>query len=320
MITEMRITFITKCFIFCMALLSSNVFANNTLNASDAYPRVFVNADGSKTNIPAKPQRILSTSVTISGTLLAIEAPLIASASDFRGRFFRQWTHVAEERGVENVWSAGSVDLESAYIYEPDLIIVSWSGADSAKEQIAEFQQIAPTIVLDYSQQSWQDLAVELGFALGIENQAERKIQEFDQFVAASKQKIKIPEGQTNIISYFGAGATNAIALETGVHAKLLTDLGFDMESPNRAWHDNSIPMFDFIRVHFEVLPQLNAPTTFLLSADDKRAQTFMADPVLVNLPSVKERQVYGLGVNSFRIDLYSATEIVNDIVARFKI
>ncbi|WP_038122795.1 Fe2+-enterobactin ABC transporter substrate-binding protein [Vibrio nigripulchritudo] len=314
----MRITFITKCFIFCMALLSSNVFANNTLNASDAYPRVFVNADGSETVIPAKPKRILSTSVTISGTLLAIDAPLIASASNYEGKFFKQWADLANQRQIESVWPAGSVDLESAYIYEPDLIVVAWRGADSAREQVAEFQQIAPTIILDYTAQSWQDLAIKLGVAAGLEKQAKQRIDEFDLLIEESKSKIRIPEGETNIVAYYGAGATNAIALETGVHAKLLSDLGFNMEVQNRQWHDNTIPLSDFLRVHFELLTQLKAQTTFLLEANDKSAEAFMQDPILVNLPSVKKKQVFGLGMNSFRIDMYSAMEIVNGIVERF--
>ena len=37
-------------------------------------------------------------------------------------------------------------------------------------------------------------------------------------------------------------------------------------------------------------------------------------DPVLANVPSVAAGQVYGLGVNSFRMDLYSSTEIVEHV------
>ncbi|MDP2573616.1 Fe2+-enterobactin ABC transporter substrate-binding protein [Vibrio penaeicida] len=314
----MRINFIFKIIILLLISVSASVFAKPSSATNDSYPRTFVNADGSETVIPTKPTRILSTSVTISGTLLAIDAPLIASASSYEGWFFRQWGSLAKERQVENVWPAGSVDLEAAYIYEPDLIVVAWRGADSARDQIAEFQQIAPTIVVDYSTQSWQDLAVKLGVATGLEKQANQRINEFERFVEESRTKIKIPEGETNIVAYFGAGATNAIALETGVHAKLLSDLGFKMEVQNRQWHDNSVPLSDFLRVHFELLTQLKAQTTFLLEANEKSAKLFMQDPILVNLPSVKKNQVFGLGMSSFRIDMYSATDIVNRIVERF--
>src|SRR5690606_29645295 len=68
------------------------------------WPRSFGNADGSVTEIPAQPQRILSTSVTITGTLLAVDAPVVASGSAGNGTFFAQWAELAEERGVENAW------------------------------------------------------------------------------------------------------------------------------------------------------------------------------------------------------------------------
>lgn len=286
--------------------------------AQDGFPRTFVNADGSTTTIPAQPKRILSTSVTISGTLLAIDAPLIASALTYEGQFFSQWAEIGEQRKVAKAWPAGSVDLESAYLYEPDLIVVAWNGGDSARDQIAEFQQIAPTIVLDYTSQSWQSLALKLGEATGLEAQAQQKIDQFEQFVAQSKTQLQIPAGEANIVAYFGAGSTNMIALEDGVHAELLSSLGFKMEVQNRAWHDNTVPLADFLRVHFEMLPQLKAETTFLLEVGGHSASRFMQDPILVNLPAVKNQQVYELGRNSFRIDMYSATEIVNDIVAIF--
>lgn len=314
----MRINIILNIIVVILISTSASVFAKPSSTNNDAYPKTFVNADGSKTVIPSKPNRILSTSVAISGTLLSIDAPLIASALTYEGNFFKQWANLAEQRDVARLWPAGSVDLESAYLYEPDLIVVAWRGGDSARDQVEEFQKIAPTIILDYTAQSWQELAIKLGYVTGLEEIAKQKSEEFNQFVARSKEKIQAPEGETNIVAYYGAGATNAIALETGVHAELLADLGFKMEVQNREWHDNTIPLSDFMFVHFELLTQLNAQTTFLLEADDERAKAFISDPILVNLPSVKNKQVFGMGMNSFRIDMYSATEVVNRIVERF--
>ncbi|MCZ4307767.1 Fe2+-enterobactin ABC transporter substrate-binding protein [Vibrio atlanticus] len=314
-----KINIVFKIIVVFLISASASVFAETEMTSQNTYPKTFINADGSQTVLPSKPTRILSTSVTISGTLLAIDAPLAATALTYEGKFFSQWADIAEQRSVEKAWPAGSVDLESAYIYEPDLIVVAWRGGDSARDQIAEFKQIAPTIILDYTAQSWQDLALRLGQATGLEEQAQQKISQFELFVNQSKNKLQIPEGETNIVAYFGPGATNAIALEDGVHADLLTDLGFKMEVQNRQWHDNTVPLSDFMRVHFELLTQLKADTTFLLEASDDSANRFMHDPILINLPSVQNKQVFGLGENSFRIDMYSATEIVNDIVQLFE-
>lgn len=307
----------------CMAsilLATTPVQAESSSPAAtqQGWPREFHNADGSTTVIPAPPKRILSTTPTITGTLLAIDAPVVASAAAANGKFFAQWEKEALQRQVEKVWPAGKVDLETAYAINPDLIVVATSGADAATEHLASLRQIAPTIVLDYGKRSWQELAHQLAEATGLEEQAEARISAFDNFVAESKAKLELPAGQANIISYNGAVMNNPLGTPQGAHGRLLGALGFEIEAPNPAWQSNADANHDFIWAPYEKLPQLTADTTFLLRIDDSRRDAFLKDPVMANLPSVRNGQVYGLGANSFRIDYYSATEIVNDMVKRF--
>ncbi|MEC5342583.1 Fe2+-enterobactin ABC transporter substrate-binding protein [Brenneria populi] len=293
-------------------------FIVQAAHAGAVWPRTFHNADGTTTVLPAQPKRILSTSVTISGTLLAIDAPLAASAAAANGRFFAQWDKTAQARRVEKLWPAGSVDLEAVYAVAPDLIVVAATGGDSALGQIDELNAIAPTIVLDYGGQTWQALARQISVAVGLEAQTNVRIAEFDAEVNAARDKITPPQGKVNIISYNGPGASNPIATSDGVHARLLSALGFSLEAPDPAWQSSVAPRQDFIWAQYENLTQLTASTTFLLSAGDDKAAAFLRDPMLANLPSVKKKQVYGLGVNSFRIDYFSAREIIDGIVRQF--
>lgn len=303
---------------------SSQSDANQQSSAAGAtgtdgeWPRTFDNADGSTTEIPAQPERIASTSVTVTGTLLAIDAPVLASASAANGEFFAQWADVAQERDVANLWSAGSVDLEALIGQKPDLIVVSAAGADSLADQVKELQDIAPTIVVDYGGQTWQSLAAQLGEATGLEDQAAETVEEFDQLVADAKEKITVPEGKANIVSFNGAGENNPIALPGSAQAGILQELGFTIEEPNREWHTQPQAREDFVWATYENLSELTAETTFILSADNEKAQAFAQDPLLANLPSVKAGQVYGLGANSFRIDQFSATEIVESVLENF--
>lgn len=307
------------------ARVTAAVVLAATLNTATAqepsvpgWPRDVANADGSRTTIPAPPRRILSTSVTLTGTLLAIDAPVVASATTTAGHFFAQWDAIAQARGVEKVWPAGAVDLEAAYAIAPDLIVVSSGGADSALAQVEELRRIAPTLVLDYGGMTWQDLARRLGEATGLEGKAGETLAAFDATLAEARARIAVPPGKANIISYNGPGTLNPIATRDGVHGRLLAALGFTLESPPPEWHGDGNPFADFVRAQYEHLTALTAPTTFLLSAGDERARDFLADPILANLPSVRSGQVYGLGVNSFRIDFYSAREIIDGIVTRF--
>jgi iron complex transport system substrate-binding protein len=285
---------------------------------TESWTREFVNSDGSKTKIPKKPQRILSTSVTVTGTLLSMNAPVISSGSAANGKFFAQWADIAKERKVENVWPAGAVDIEAVYAARPDLIIVSASGAGSAKDQVSAFRQIAPTILVDDGAESWQDLATELAKAAGMENATASVIDEFDAYVAAARDKLAIPAGKVNIISFNGPGQPNPIARIGGPHASLLEALGMSIEDPTTAWHTQANQRADFVWAPYENLVDLTAQTTFLLRVDDSKAGAFLTDPVLQNVPSVKLRQVYGLGANSFRIDYYSSREIVDGMLKKF--
>jgi iron complex transport system substrate-binding protein len=88
--------------------------ATRGAEAEEGRPRNFVNADGSTTVIPGKPQRIFSTSVSSTGTLLAIDAPVVASGSAGNGTFFAQWAALARQRKVENAWPAPSISKPSA--------------------------------------------------------------------------------------------------------------------------------------------------------------------------------------------------------------
>jgi iron complex transport system substrate-binding protein len=298
----------------CAATTEEPTADDDTTTAAAEWPRTFENADGTTTEIPAQPERILSTAVSVTGTLLAIDAPVVASGSQVGGIWFEQWADIAEERDLVNLWSVGEFDLEAVMANEPDLIVVATSGRDALTDQVADLQSIAPTIVVDYGAQTWQDLAVELGEATGLASAAEETIADFDTLVSETADAITVPDGTANVISFNGPGQDNPIARAGGSHADLLEALGFTVEDPDPSWHTQAQERADFVWATYENLLQLTSETTFILSADDETAQGFAEDPVLANVPSVAAGQVYGLGVNSFRMDLYSSTEIVEHV------
>lgn len=297
---------------------AANSASASTNSSSESFPLTFENADGSTTEIKAKPTKIVSTSVTVTGSLLAFDAPVAGSAGAANGKFFPQWASIAQERGLEPLYPAGEVNKEAIVGADPDLIIVSSSGADSALDNLADFQQIAPTIVVDYGKQTWQDLTLQLGKATGMSTEAQATVDEFKRLVSEAKGAITVPEGEANIISFNGPGEANPIARAGGPHAELLTELGFTIEDPDPSWHTQDNLRADFVWAAYENLSQLKAGTTFILAQDNEGAQGFAADTVLANLPSVANKQVYGLGKNSFRIDYFSATQIVETVKAEF--
>lgn len=299
-----------------VVLLGSWLISGHSM--AQGWPRTFHNADGSVTVIPKPPERVLSTAVSVTGTLLAIDAPVVASATAVNGQFFGQWQSVAQAKKVARLWPAGSVDTEQAWAVAPDLIVVSDNGADSARGQLADLQAIAPVIIVNYGEQTWQDLALQLAQALGLEKEAAARIAGFDDLVARTRQQLHLPPGQANIISFNGPGTVNPVAMPDSVHARLLQALGFNIEAPNPAWQSNLSRSGDFIWVEYENLTQLKAETTFLLNGGNERINAFLNDPLLRRLPSARHHQVYSLGAHAFRVDYFSASEMVEEIAHHF--
>jgi iron complex transport system substrate-binding protein len=56
--------------------------------------------------------------------------------------------------------------------------------------------------------------------------------------------------------------------------------------------------------------------TTFIVIGDAADAERFLADPTLQQTPSVEKKQVIGLGKDSFRLDYYSASNLIDRVTS----
>jgi iron complex transport system substrate-binding protein len=186
--------------------------------------------------IPAKPERIVSTSVTLTGSLLSIDAPVIASGaatpgptSDDKG-FFRQWADVADERDVKEIGQL-EPDFEKIAAEDPDLIIVSAAGADTAPDIADRLKEIAPTVVLDYSDKDWTEVTTQLGEITGHETEDEDTIQEFNDRAAEVSDNIEEPEQPVQFILPAQDGGVNFMTDESA-QGRIITELGWDLDVP----------------------------------------------------------------------------------------
>ncbi|WP_053351675.1 Fe2+-enterobactin ABC transporter substrate-binding protein [Leucobacter musarum] len=309
----------------CSTSASSNADTDAPAAASEGeWPRTIEHEAGS-TVIPEMPENIVSTSITLTGSLLAIDAPVTATATttpseitDADG-FFSQWADVASERGVESLYPNLEFDEEAVLAADPDLIIVSASGADSTVDQYDALSAIAPTIVLNYGDKTWQDLAAELGEATGHEDDATAVVQGFDDRVAEVADEITVPEGTANAIVWNGTENPTAFAKPGSSHADLLESLGFSIEGASDDLDTSEQARDDFAFLAVEnVTSALTGEVVFLISGGDSSEADLLSTPVLATAPAIAAKQVYPLGPDSFRIDYYSASEIVDLVAADF--
>lgn len=298
---------------------SAEAESTESAAATAQWPRTIVHEAG-ETVIDAKPENIVSTSLSVTGTLLAIDAPVTSTSvstarsgtADENG-FFTQWADVAVERGVEPLYTIGELDLEAVIAEDPDLIVVSTSGADSVLDQYDALSEIAPTIVVNYGDQTWQDLAEELGEATGLEEKAASVVEEFDASVAETAEAMAIEAGTTASIVSFNAGDVSPVGKSTGPHSQLVTALGFTVVDPDEQFDTSTQKREDFAFTSYEGLSaSVTGDYTFLISSTEATVEAFTGDPTLANLPSVQAGQVYSMGPESFRLDYFSASDIID--------
>ena len=297
-----------------------------TSGSAEGWPRTVDHGDRS-TEITSKPTRIVSTSPSLTGTLLAIGAPVVASAAttpsgmtDEQG-FFSQWSDVAADRGVEVLYRNLELNLDAIETFEPDLIIGSANGGDSTLDAYAQLSDIAPTVLLDYGASSWEELADQLGTVTGLESEAGKTVDEYDSWVTTQAGKIKLPEQPVTALVYMGADGVWTFRADSP-QGNLLTSLGFTYAEPaeqfvapdKRGASGVAIVSSENMSAALD-----GSQTLFAVSMGPKDVEKQLAaDPLLANQPAVKGDRVYAMGTAAFRLDYFSAKQTVESLVSTF--
>lgn len=312
----------------CGASAPENAEAGAAANevAGTGFPRTVTHELG-ETEIPTAPLRIVSTSPSITGSLLAIGAPLAASAAatvtpltDDQG-FFTQWAEVAADRNVEVAYGDLTLDIDAIDAYEPDLIIGSANGGDATADAYEQLSEIAPTVMLDYGSITWQELTTELGEITGLEAESTERIAEYDDWITAQAAKIALPQQPTTALVYMGPEGSWAFTPESP-QGELLSSLGFTYQAVDEKFRSEGQAGRGV-----DILTSENAPAglakaqtifTVAMSGGDPVAD-FTGDPLLANQPAVANDQVFTMGTQSFRLDYYSAKQTVDLLVDTFR-
>jgi iron complex transport system substrate-binding protein len=249
-------------------------------------------------------------------------APRPALASDDKG-FFSQWAEEADEQGVKALWQL-EPDLQKVAAEDPDLIVVSAKGADTATEQYDELTKIGvPVVVLDYSDKTWTDLTTQVGEITGHESEAADAIQSYEDRVAEVKENIEEPEQPVNVVLPAQEGNLNFMTAESA-QGQIIKDLGWELSVPGDdvARTDGDYAgRTDVRQVTGENADKALVGKTVLginVDGTEPVIDKLKAIPTLANTYAVTHDRVFELGASAFRIDYFSAMEILDQIEEYF--
>lgn len=289
------------------------------------WPRTLRSEHGDVT-LAAQPKRIVSTSVTLTGTLLAIDAPLVGSSAtrsadvtDGRG-FFTQWADIATQRGVRPVYD-GEPNAEAVAAANPDLIVVAATGGDSAMRIVEQLRQIAPTVVVNYDDKSWQEVAALLGQATGRETAAAALAERFSRQLHDTRQRLRLPPQPTTAMVYYEDDSGANLWTADSAQGRVLRDLGFELAPvPDAVRGDTSMgKRDDIVQVSGEKFAQaLQGRTLLLFSANADTVAQLERNRFLTSLPAVAQKRVYAVGLDTFRLDYYSASNLLQRLEQLF--
>ncbi|ABC30522.1 ABC-type Fe2+-enterobactin transport system, periplasmic component [Hahella chejuensis KCTC 2396] len=297
-----------------------------TIQNASTWPRTLVTSQGELT-LEQAPQRIVSTSVTLTGVLLAIDAPVVASGAssantevaDEQG-FFRQWGDVARQRGVRPIYQ-GAPDAEAIIAEQPDLIVMARTGGDSALALYEQLSLFAPVLVLNYDDKSWQELASALGAATGREQQAQAVIEEFNAQVASVKTRLQLPPQPVSALVYYEDGSGANLWTPDSAQGQLLQALGFEIATPPSHVQGGTLQgeRKDIVQLAGENLSDgLQGRTMLLFSADESSVRRINQDKFLAHTPAILSNRVYAVGLDTFRLDYYSASNLLQRLASLF--
>lgn len=293
------------------------------------WPRTITTDDGDLT-LNAQPKRIVSTSVTLTGSLLAVNAPVVATgttlpnlpeASDDVG-FFEQWADKAKEKGVEKLWEIRSPEIEKVVDYNPDLILVAKTSGDSVFDQVQELRKIAPVLVIDYSGASWQDVTRTIGKATGHEADAEKAIDDFNNRVTQVKETITLPEGTVSPFMVARNFEGAAALTDKAPQSQLLEQLGFRLAPvPDEVKGKTTLgKRSDIIELSNENIQKgLTGDVWIGVGMGDIGKKQMESNPAFTRSKQFKEGKIYITPKDTFRFDYYSANIFLDSIVKQFK-
>ncbi|MBT0994391.1 iron-siderophore ABC transporter substrate-binding protein [Cellulomonas sp. DKR-3] len=185
-----------------------------------------------------------------------------------------------------------SLDLEAVSNTEPDVVLAAYSGL--TEEEWTTLSQIAPTV--SYPKYawgtSWRDMALIDGEALGLEDQAQAKIDEVEATIADGLAARPDIEGKSVAYGWIDPTNLSKISLYAPLDARvqLMDDLGMHTADSVVDLAGDSDQFF--VDVSAENADALADVDVLALYGDDTTVATLQADPLWSKVPAVERGSV----------------------------
>lgn len=244
-----------------------------------------------KVNVPSNPQRVVVDWDLGHVIALGIE-PVGASKTTLEfGQLLKQFvTDKTDEIGRD-----GQVSYEKVLELEPDLII-TWN-----RDQVAEYEKIAPTVVFDTTQYDGvHEQLTAMGEILNRQNEAKEWLADYDQRVAKAKAQIEasVPKDATFTIIDSGTVKDAIVVGKSGERGGLATYGVLELNAPSKVQQDIIDKKESRAEVSWESIQDFAGDYIFLITQEGNNQHELPS--VWQSLDAVKNGKVIELKVKEY--------------------
>lgn len=286
-----------------LAACSSTASGADVASTGDAgYPITIEHALGT-TTIDAKPSKVAAVNWANQDTALALGVMPVGFAAQSwgveDGSGMLPWTKekVDELDGDPVLFDeTDGLDYEAVANTAPDVILAAYSGI--TEEEYGTLSDIAPTVAYPDTAwaTTWRDQIKYNSEAMGMAEEGAALTTELEDLLAEKVAEYPQIEGKTGAFMYAGTGEDSQIGFYTTLdpRAGYLQDLGLSVPDSVAAASEGSDAFYHDIST--ENIDQLSDIDVIVLYGDQALLDEWQADPLLSQIPAVKNGSVVLLG------------------------
>ncbi len=253
--------------------------------AAGGFPRTVTHELGT-TDVPRRPERIVAvTDGAELAALLALEGKPVAFGQ--RNDPLRPWIAAKGGGSIETYPVAEEVSFERLAAYRPDLLLVQ--NGFATKENLARFQQIAPTVVTSFI--DWRTSLRQVAEATGREEQAARLVADTEAATRQAATRLAAVKGRkVQAVTAFPTGEIYVLN-DASPLGKLAPQLGL-APFPKAKTAGEAVD-----QLSLERLTDLDADVLLVQHFDDDRSgyEKLTKQPLWQRLPAVRSGSVVQL-------------------------
>ena len=196
-------------------------------SSDSGFPVTIEHAMG-ETTIPERPVRVVALDPSYVDATLLLGAELVGYAEyrqDPENPFAPYLGDVSEETAdAVNVGTIAEPDLEKILELEPDLIISAKVRQEALYPQLSP---IAPTVFSESTGPTWKENVVLLGTALGLQDEAEAAVAEYEERAAAVGEEIlaENPDATYSLVRFAGEDTARLYSSDSFI-GEIMADMG----------------------------------------------------------------------------------------------